>query len=617
MINKSELPKNWEIKELREVCHAVTGTTPPKTDKNNYGNDVPFVKPPQIVDRPISDAPEKLSFKGSKKARILPAFSVLVTCIGNLGRTAINKVPVAFNQQINALLPTPTLNSYYLFYQAQSPLFRKQLEELSSATTVAIVNKGKFETIKIPLPPLAEQERIVAKIEELFSELDAGLESLKTARRQLKIYRQAVLKWAFEGKLTNANLNDGELPAGWKFAKLGEVIAQPKYGTSKKCDYKFQGKGVLRIPNVGNGLVDDSDLKFASFDEKEIETYSLKEGDLLTIRSNGSVDLVGKCALITKRDEEYLYAGYLICLRPLKEFINPKFLLNVLSSSQLRNQIESKAKSTSGVNNINSDELKSLVIPICSLEEQQRVVQEIESRLSVCDKLEETIHTNLKQAEALRQSILKKAFEGKLVKAKAIEKPKRTAFYQMQTLGLIVNRSKQNHIRHGEMTLAKYAFLADKIYGVPIYDRYERWHLGPYPTEIKKTVNNKQFFKTENNMIRVLNEEKLFKYHNEYKEQIENAVDELAEIFSSFDAKDRSHKTELLATVCKVVEDVQTTEIQVVRQSMAEWKIDLKNNKFKNKAEKFNEDETAKCLAFIVKNGWDKKLIKRNTEIYE
>lgn len=256
------------------------------------------------------------------------------------------------------------------------------------------------------------------------------------------------------------------------------------------------------------------------------------------------------------------------------------------------------------------DDIKNFPVPLCSLEEQQRVVQEIESRLSVCDKLEETIHTNLKQAEALRQSILKKAFEGRLVKAKSIEKPKRTAFYQMQTLGLIVNRSKQKHIRHGEMTLAKYAFLADKIYGVPIYDCYERWHLGPYPTDIKKTVNNKQYFKTENNTIQVLNEEKLFKYHNEYKEQIENAVDELAEIFSSFDAKDRSHKTELLATVCKVVEDVQTTEIQVVRQSMAEWKIDLKNNKFKNKAEKFDEDETVKCLAFIVKNGWDKKLIK-------
>lgn len=279
-----------------------------------------------------------------------------------------------------------------------------------------------LEKAEIPLPPLTEQQRIVAKLEELFSELDEGLASLKTAAQQLKTYRQAVLKWAFEGKLTNDHVNEGELPAGWKWVKLGEVIEKPKYGTSKKCDYKFQGKAVLRIPNIGNGLIDNSDLKFAQFDQSEVETYSLQEGDLLTIRSNGSVDLVGKCALITKRDEGYLYAGYLIRLRPLKNILNPKYLLNVLSSSPLRNQIESKAKSTSGVNNINSDELKSLIIPLCPLEEQHRIVQEIESRLSVCDKLEETLAAALRQAEALRQSILKQAFAGKLVAPKESDK---------------------------------------------------------------------------------------------------------------------------------------------------------------------------------------------------
>jgi type I restriction enzyme S subunit len=272
-----------------------------------------------------------------------------------------------------------------------------------------------LEKANIPLPPIEVQQQIVSKIEELFSELDKSIEELKTAQQQLKVYRQAVLKWAFEGKLTNESVKDGELPEGWKYSQMSEVIDQPKYGTSKKCDYKQVGKGVLRIPNIKNGKVDDLDLKYAEFDNEEINTYSLREGDILTIRSNGSVDIVGQSALITKQSTEYLYAGYLIRLRPKQSIINPRYLLHVISSSNLRNQIERKAKSTTGVNNINSDELKSLILPMCSIEEQQQIVQEIESRLSVCDKIEETITNSLKQAEALRQSILKKAFEGKLL----------------------------------------------------------------------------------------------------------------------------------------------------------------------------------------------------------
>ena len=119
--------------------------------------------------------------------------------------------------------------------------------------------------------------------------------------------------------------------------------------------------------------------------------------------------------MIRNAEEKHLFAGYLIKLRPKQEYILPTYLLNVLSSSFLRNQIEGKARSTSGVNNINSEELKNLIIPICLLEEQQLIVNELESKLTICDKIEETINQSLQQAETLRQSILKKAFEGKLI----------------------------------------------------------------------------------------------------------------------------------------------------------------------------------------------------------
>jgi len=256
----------------------------------------------------------------------------------------------------------------------------------------------------IAVPPLPTQQAIVTRIETLFAELDKAVQHLRTAQQQLKTYRQAVLNhWL--------NNEDGK----WEMVKLGEVIEKPTYGTSKKCDYDIVGTGVLRIPNIGNGYIIEDDLKFAVFSDEEKEKYSLKEGDLLTIRSNGSVDLVGKCALISSKEEMYLFAGYLIRLRPFPEKVNSKFLTLTLESHNLRIQIEDKAKSTSGVNNINSVEIQNLKIPLPPLTEQQRIVKEIESRLSQATATETYIENALQQAEALRQSILKKAFSGELV----------------------------------------------------------------------------------------------------------------------------------------------------------------------------------------------------------
>lgn len=406
---------NWQIKRLGEVCEVVTGSTPPKADKSNYGDDIPFYKPPHLLDGLVEDTEERLSYKGRNKARIVPSNTVLVSCIGTLGKTALVKFPAAFNQQINAILENESINGKFIFFQAQSPQFKKQLEELATGTTLSIVNKSNFQNILISIPPLPIQQSIVSKIEELLSELDKSVEQLKIAQQQLKTYRQAVLKWAFEGRFTNEVLTSMEFPIGWKRVRLGEVIDKPRYGTSKKCDYDSKNIGVLRIPNISKGQVDPLDLKFAKFSKEEIETYKLNEGDILTIRSNGSVDLVGKSALITSKDEKYLFAGYLIRLRPKKNLIKPKFLLNLLASIELRKQIELKAKSTSGVNNINSEELRNLIIPLPLIKEQDQIISEIEPRLSVADKLEESITTSLQQAESLRQSILKQAFEGKLI----------------------------------------------------------------------------------------------------------------------------------------------------------------------------------------------------------
>jgi len=201
-------PWGWVWKELSDVGRVTTGTTPPRKDFLNYGVDVPFVKPPELRDCAISDGEEHLSWKGAAVARIAPPNSVLVSCIGILGKTGLNTVPVAFNQQINTISFYEGILPRFGLYYFQSPYFRRALEAASSATTVRIVNKSKFSALRLPLPPLAEQERIVEEIERRFSVADLLDASIQQALSEAESLRRSILKRAFQGKLVPQDPND-------------------------------------------------------------------------------------------------------------------------------------------------------------------------------------------------------------------------------------------------------------------------------------------------------------------------------------------------------------------------------------------------------------------------
>lgn len=389
----------YPIKKLQDCATIIAGQSPESKYYNSTGEGIPFFQ----GKADFGELYPKVRVYCSSPTKIAQYNDILLSVRAPVGPTNLSPGTVCIGRGLAAIRPDDSLDLKYLLYYFR--YFETQLSAKGTGTTFKAINQKLIKNLEIPIPPLNEQSRIVARIEELFSELDKAVDTLKTTKEQLVVYRQAVLKDAFQEKES--------------IIRLGDAIEKPHYGTSKKCDYPCTANStaVLRIPNIDtkNGRVDSSDLKYAEFNEKELEQLSLKNGDILIIRSNGSISLVGSSAIIRKCDTDKTYAGYLMRLRILnKEKLLPQYLLYYLSSPDARRYIESVAKSTSGVNNINSQEISKLCVPLSSIEKQEKTVAEIEMKLSVYHEIEKSVDTVLVQADAMRQSILKQAFEGKI-----------------------------------------------------------------------------------------------------------------------------------------------------------------------------------------------------------
>jgi type I restriction enzyme S subunit len=407
MSEKNDIPKHWQVKYLGEVCNVLDNLRKPINSserqqrisgKSNNELFPYYGATGQVgwIDSFITDG--EYILVGEDGAPFLDLFKDKAYKIK--GKTWVNNHAHILNGKENILL-----NDFILYY-----LNSINYREFVNGTTRLKLTQSNLVGIPVVLPPLPEQQAIVSKIEELFSDLENGKQQLQTAGQQLKIYRQSLLKWAFEGKLTNKNVKDGEMPKGWKWVKLGDVSLNVEYGSATKS--KETGKiPVLRMGNIQKGRFVWDDLVYTD-DEDEISKYLLNKNDILFNRTN-SAELVGKTA-IYKGERPAIFAGYLIRINRIETLIDAEYLtyyLNTHAAKQYGNTIRSFGVNQS---NINGTKLKTYPIPLPPLNEQQLIVSELESKLTVCDKIEETISQSLQQAETLRQSILKKAFEGKL-----------------------------------------------------------------------------------------------------------------------------------------------------------------------------------------------------------
>ena len=192
-----------ECRQISEAFQTSTGSTPPKTEKALFGRDVPFVKPPELNDATVGDTQDGLSTLGKQRARLAPAKSILVSCIGNLGKIGILDRESAFNQQINAILPDQSkANPDFVFYQCRSASFKEQLEARAGGTTVSIVNKKQFNSILFWLPSLRKQAEIVDK-SKVMEELSVELRHIYGGKLgEISDLRQSLLQKAFSGRLT-------------------------------------------------------------------------------------------------------------------------------------------------------------------------------------------------------------------------------------------------------------------------------------------------------------------------------------------------------------------------------------------------------------------------------
>ena len=324
------------------------------------------------------------------------------TIIGRKG--TINR-PIFVNERFwnvdtaFGVFPGEMLHPKFLFYFCQSFNFKA----LDKSTTIPSLAKRDLLNIEMPVPSFPEQEHIISRIEELFSQLDASVAELKTAKERLKVYRQAVL---------NSCLGDGTLRS------IGECIKSMGQGWSPKCERISIGDDDSWAVITTTAI---QPMNFSFKENKKLPDsleprvkHELKVGDLLITRA-GPRSRCGVCCMVKQTKKRLLNCDKVYCLKVNDLIVLPEYMEAVLNAPNFQREIAfcKTGGNDSGVN-LTQSRFLSIEVPTPSLDIQKMILAKIDANLSVCDSIEKTVDTALQQAEALRQSILKKAFEGGL-----------------------------------------------------------------------------------------------------------------------------------------------------------------------------------------------------------
>ncbi|EMG1694604.1 restriction endonuclease subunit S [Campylobacter jejuni] len=395
MQNKmTNLPQGWEVKKLGEIGEIVTGSTPSKSNLDFYGKDYPFFKPSDFEQGYfLENAGDNLSKLGFDKARQLPPKTILVVCIGSLGKVALTRVIGSCNQQINAIIPHKNIISEYIYYYCISSKFQSILFSKAPQTTLAIFNKTEFSKLEIIYPKdIKEQERIVGILDESFAKIDESIKILEQDLLNLDELMQSALQKAFNPLKDNAKENY-KLPQSWEWKSLEEISENISAGGDKPKNCTESKTTKNQIPVYANGVNNNGLVGYT--DKATIIKPSL------TISARGTIGFV--CI----RKEPYFPIVRLISLIPCENILCLHYLYFCL------NFFIAKGEGSS-IPQLTIPKFKSLQIPLPPLKEQEQIAEHLDFVFEKAKALKELYTKELKDYEELKQSLLNKAFKGEL-----------------------------------------------------------------------------------------------------------------------------------------------------------------------------------------------------------
>ena len=381
---------------LKELGTIHTGSTPKTNDDSLFGGHVPFVTPGDLdAVSPIQSTSRTLTEAGVKTADLLPAESVLVCCIGSLGKIGFAGKPVVTNQQINAVVFNPAkVHARYGFFACR--MLKPQLELMAPATTVPIVNKSRFSELRIPVPPLEEQRRIAAILDQA--------ETLRTQRRQALAHLDTLTQSLFLDMFGDPMAN----PKGWSFVKLDQLIREGdtiNYGVIQPGDALDEGVPLVRVGDVVDGNFDPSSLKRIDPTIEAAYKRSRLRGDEILVTCVGSIGVV---ALVDTSMRGFNIARAVSRI-PASDRVNRVFLASYLQTEHVQRYFTSELRTVSQptLNIKQICETKVIQPPIA-------LQQTFATRIQAIEALKATHRTALAQLDALFASLQQRAFAGEL-----------------------------------------------------------------------------------------------------------------------------------------------------------------------------------------------------------
>ncbi|MGI6014726.1 MAG: restriction endonuclease subunit S [Oscillospiraceae bacterium] len=399
MIEKTVLPSGWVIKPMTEVVTWGSGGTPKATESQYYkSGDIPWLIIGDLNDGVVTKSQSKITKLGlqNSSAKMIPAGTLMVAMYGSIGKLGITGIECCTNQAIAFAKELHGVSTKYMFYYMA--MMKSKLISMGKGGTQNNISQTILKSLNVIVPPPEVQDNLVFRIEELFSELDKAVETLQTTKQQLAVYRQAVLKEAFANITSKKPLRE-----------ITSIVTSGSRGWAKY--YADFGARFIRITDLTRDCIvlKNDNIQYVSLPENVEGTRSrLYPNDVLI---SITADL-GSIALVPNGIEE-AYINQHIALVRFINTVQGEYMAWYLKSEWGQKDLL-KNKRGGGKLGLGLDDIRNTPVPIVSNETAKATLEGIESRLSVCESIEQIVDTALAQADAMRQSILKQAFEGRL-----------------------------------------------------------------------------------------------------------------------------------------------------------------------------------------------------------